>query len=204
MKPIRFLGTARRDLAAFPELARRQAGYELFMVQVGREPADFKSLPTVGSGAYEIRIRDAAGAFRVVYVAKFEEAGLCLARFSEEDPKDVPGGHQVGSAALQVNRRAVMKKKQARQVKGANNVFLDLGFPPHEAAVMLLRCELAEALRKWMEREGISQVEAAKRLGVVQPRISEIARNKVDKLSLDYLVGLCAKAGVSVAVKLAA
>jgi plasmid maintenance system antidote protein VapI len=55
-----------------------------------------------------------------------------------------------------------------------------------------------------MDREAISQVEAAKRLGVVQPRISEIARNKVDKLSLDYLVGLCAKAGVSVAVKLAA
>ena len=97
-----------------------------------------------------------------------------------------------------------MKKKQARQSKRANNVFLDLGFPPHEAAVMLLRCELAEALRKWMEREAISQVEAAKRLGVVQPRISEIARNKVDKLSLDYLVGLWAKAGLSVTVKLAA
>jgi predicted XRE-type DNA-binding protein len=97
-----------------------------------------------------------------------------------------------------------MKKKRAQQVKDANNVFLDLGFPPHEAAVMLLRCELAEALRRWMEREAISQVEAAKRLGVVQPRISEIARNKVDKLSLDYLVGLCAKAGVSVSVKLAA
>jgi len=97
-----------------------------------------------------------------------------------------------------------MKKKQSRKAKRTNNVFLDLGFPPHEAAVMLLRCELAEALRKWMDREGISQVEAAKRLGVVQPRISEIARNKVDRLSLDYLVGLCAKAGVSVAVKLAA
>lgn len=40
-------------------------------------------------------------------------------------------------------------------------------------------------------------------IGVAQPRISEIARNKVDKLSLDYLMGLCAKAGVSVAVKLA-
>jgi predicted XRE-type DNA-binding protein len=203
MKPIRFLGTARRDLAAFPELARRQAGYELFMVQVGREPADFKPLPTVGSGAYEIRIRDARCVPRRVR-GQVRGNGLCLARFSEEDPKDVPGRYQVGSAALQVNRRAVMKKKQSRQVKRANNVFLDLGFPPHEAAVMLLRCELAEALRKWMDREAISQVEAAKRLGVVQPRISEIVRNKVDKLSLDYLVGLCAKAGVSVAVKLAA
>ena len=35
MKPTRFLGTARRDLAGFPEFARRQAGYELFMVRVG-------------------------------------------------------------------------------------------------------------------------------------------------------------------------
>jgi len=63
---------------------------------------------------------------------------------------------------------------------------------------------VAEALRKWMTREGLTQAQAAKRLGVVQPRISEISCNKVDKLSLDYLVGLCAKAGLTVAVKLAA
>jgi predicted XRE-type DNA-binding protein len=87
-----------------------------------------------------------------------------------------------------------MKKANTRITRGSGNVFLDLGFPPHEAAVMLLRCELAEALRKWMAREGLTQAQAAKRLGVVQPRLSEIARNKVDKLSLDYLVGLCAKA----------
>lgn len=69
---------------------------------------------------------------------------------------------------------------------------------------MLLRCELAEALRKWIDREEITQAQAAERLGVAQPRISEIVRNKVDKLSLDYLVGLCAKAGVAVKVKTAA
>jgi predicted XRE-type DNA-binding protein len=95
-------------------------------------------------------------------------------------------------------------KRSNRASDGSGNVFLDLGFPPHEAAVMLLRCELAEALRKWMDREGCTQAQAAKRLGVSQPRISEIARNKVDKLSLDYLVGLCAKAGVSVKLKMAA
>ncbi len=97
-----------------------------------------------------------------------------------------------------------MKKGRARITRGSGNVFLDLGFPPHEAAVMLLRCEIVEALRKWMAREELTQAQAAKRLDVAQPRISEIARNKVDKLLLDYLVGLCAKAGVSVAVKLAA
>jgi predicted XRE-type DNA-binding protein len=97
-----------------------------------------------------------------------------------------------------------MKKTRTRITRGSGNVFLDLGFPPHEAAVMLLRCEIAEALRTWMTREELTQAQAAKHLGVVQPRISEIARNKVDKLSLDYLVGLCAKAGVSFTVKLAA
>lgn len=97
-----------------------------------------------------------------------------------------------------------MKKTTKHINRGSRNVFLDLGFPPHEAAVMLLRCELAEALRQWMARESLMQAQAAKRLGVVQPRISEIARNKVDKLSLDYLVSLCTKAGVSVAVRLAA
>jgi predicted XRE-type DNA-binding protein len=97
-----------------------------------------------------------------------------------------------------------MKKTDRRITKGSGNVFLDLGFSPHEAAIMLLRCELAEALRQWMARESLTEAQTAKRLGVVQPRISEIARNKVDKLSLDYLVGLCAKAGMSVAVRLAA
>jgi len=97
-----------------------------------------------------------------------------------------------------------MKKARKSGTESSGNVFIDLGFPPHEAAVLLLRCELAEALRKWIDREGITQAQAARRLGVSQPRISEISRNKVDKLSLDYLVGLCAKAGVAVKVRTAA
>jgi len=98
-----------------------------------------------------------------------------------------------------------MKKATRKSgTESSGNVFIDLGFPPHEAAVMLLRCELAEALRKWIEGACITQAQAARRLGVSQPRISEISRNKVDKLSLDYLVGLCAKAGVAVKVRTAA
>jgi predicted XRE-type DNA-binding protein len=88
--------------------------------------------------------------------------------------------------------------------KSSGNVFLDLGFPPHEAAVMLLRAQLAEALRAWMEHGALTQADAAKRLGVTQPRVSEITRGKVELLSLDYLVGLCAKAGIPVKMRLAA
>lgn len=57
----------------------------------------------------------------------------------------------------------------------------------------MLRCQFAELFRKWVDREGVGQAQAAKRLAVVQPRISEIACNKVDKLWLDYLMGLRAK-----------
>ncbi len=88
--------------------------------------------------------------------------------------------------------------------ESSGNIFLDLGFPPHEAEVMLLRAKLAEALRAWMERENLTQARAAKRLGITQPRISEITRGKVELLSMDYLVGLCAKAGIPVGVRLAA
>lgn len=55
MKVAYFVGTARKDLAHFPETARRRAGHEPFMVQVGRTPSDFKPMPGVGPGAYEIR-----------------------------------------------------------------------------------------------------------------------------------------------------
>jgi phage-related protein len=87
MKLACFVGTAREDLAAFPESARRRAGYELFMVQVGREPADFKLMPSVGPGAYEIRVRDEAGTFRVIYVAKFEHTVYVLHAFQKKTRK---------------------------------------------------------------------------------------------------------------------
>ncbi len=56
--------------------------------------------------------------------------------------------------------------------KSSGNVFIDLGFPPHEAAVMLLRAQLAEALRSWVEQNELTQAQAARKLGISQPRLS--------------------------------
>jgi predicted XRE-type DNA-binding protein len=91
-----------------------------------------------------------------------------------------------------------------RITESSGNIFLDMGYPPHEASVMLLRAELAEILRAWMERNRLTQAQAAKRLGISQPRVSEIVRGKVGLLSLDYLVGLCAKAKVPIGIHRAA
>lgn len=86
-KAVYFVGTARKDLASFPESARRRTGHELFMVQVGREPSDFKPMPSVGPGAYEIRVRDDAGAFRVIYVARIVDAVYVLHAFQKKTRK---------------------------------------------------------------------------------------------------------------------
>jgi len=78
MKPARFLGAAREALARFPKAARLRAGHELFMVQAGREPADWRPMPAIGAGACEIRVRVPGGAFRVFYVASLGDAVYVL------------------------------------------------------------------------------------------------------------------------------
>jgi phage-related protein len=83
-KPIVFCGSALDDLRAFPLTARREAGHQLDQVQHGREPDDWKPLSTVGPGVQEIRIRDGAGAFRVLYVAKFQDAVYVLHCFQKK------------------------------------------------------------------------------------------------------------------------
>lgn len=73
-KPVEFRGSSLDDLRGFPLDAKRAAGHQLDQVQNGQEPDDWKPMNTVGQGVKEIRIRDAAGAFRVIYVAKFSDA----------------------------------------------------------------------------------------------------------------------------------
>ena len=63
---LKFRGNAQDDLRSFPVLAKREAGHQLDQVQNGLEPDDWKPMPNIGAGVREIRIRDLAGAFRVI------------------------------------------------------------------------------------------------------------------------------------------
>jgi len=53
-------------------------------VQFGGEPTSFKPMPTVGAGAYEIRVRERSGSYRAIYVAKFEAAVYVLHAFQKK------------------------------------------------------------------------------------------------------------------------
>ncbi len=77
MKKLKFMGDSQAALASFPLEVRRYAGFELWQVQLGLMPSDFKPMPTVGAGAHEIRIK-LAGQWRVIYVAKQADAVYVL------------------------------------------------------------------------------------------------------------------------------
>ena len=87
MKPVHFVGTSREDFRELPDSAKETAGFQLFKVQQGKEPDDWKPMPSVGAGVQEIRVRDERGAYRVFYVAKFEEAVYVLHVFQKRSRK---------------------------------------------------------------------------------------------------------------------
>lgn len=83
MKEIRWAGSSYKDLCNFPVAARHEAGYELYLVQSGLEPTDWKPMSSIGAGAREIRLHR-GGEHRVLYVAKFEEAVYVLHAFEKK------------------------------------------------------------------------------------------------------------------------
>jgi predicted XRE-type DNA-binding protein len=98
-----------------------------------------------------IRARDESGAYRAIYVAKFET-----------------------------------------------------GFDPAEAKVMALRAEVMIRIEQHLKAQGCTQAEAAKRLGITQPRVSRLIKGKWQDFSLDMLLTLAARAGLKPELKLAA
>jgi phage-related protein len=84
---VEFLGSSLDDLRAFPPAAQREAGHQIDQVQNGLNPDDWKPMNTVGQGFKEIRIRDSAGAFRVVYIARFADAVYVIHCFQKKTEK---------------------------------------------------------------------------------------------------------------------
>lgn len=80
----------------------------------------------------------------------------------------------------------------------SGNVFADLGFAPDEAEHLKLRAQLMGAVRDLIQKRKLTQTQAAKLLGVTQPRISDLMRGKIDLFSMDMLVSMLAQAGVHV------
>ena len=80
MKEIIWLGATHSEVRTYPPEVRQDIGYNLDKVQRGLSPSDWKPMTSIGAGVKEIRIH-ATNEYRVLYVAKFEEAIYVLHSF---------------------------------------------------------------------------------------------------------------------------
>ena len=87
-----------------------------------------------------------------------------------------------------------------RMQRSSGNVFADLGFPPEEAAHLLIRADLMGRVRDVIAARGLTQKAAAKALGVTQPRVSDLARGRIELFSIDTLVEMLTRFDVTVTV----
>lgn len=89
-----------------------------------------------------------------------------------------------------------------RITPAGRSVFYEL-FPEEEAAELTIRSGLLMGLSQWLKANALTQVEAAKKLGITQARVSEIKNGKIDKFSIAQLIRLAARAGLQPRVQLA-
>jgi predicted XRE-type DNA-binding protein len=97
-----------------------------------------------------------------------------------------------------------MKKEKLKITKSSGNVYIDLGFPPEEVAILAMRSELMCRLEILIRDKQWTQAEAAQVLGISQSRVSNLIRGKFEKFSLDMLITLATRAGKKVELKMAA
>lgn len=83
-KPVKFLGDALKRLRAFPAHVRQDVGYQLDRLQQGLQPEDFKPMAGIGLGVEEIRVWGESGAYRVIYIARRQEAVYVLHVFQKK------------------------------------------------------------------------------------------------------------------------
>jgi len=88
--------------------------------------------------------------------------------------------------------------EKLKMERGSGNIFLDIGFDKVEAENLKLRSALMMRIEDWVAASGLTQAAAAKVLGLTQPRLNALLKGKIGLFSLDALVNVASKAGLSV------
>jgi phage-related protein len=100
MKLVIWQGSSKTDLKSCPSVVVDNAGHQLFRVQCGLDPDDWKPMPSIGVGVKEIRLRDATGAVRIVYIATRPQGVYVLHCFQKKTQKTRVGDFQLARERL--------------------------------------------------------------------------------------------------------
>lgn len=77
---IDFLGSSLKDIRQFPADVMTDCGFQIYRLPMGEAALDVKPMASIGKGVEEIRLKDRDGIYRVIYVARYEEAVMPLIR----------------------------------------------------------------------------------------------------------------------------
>jgi len=88
--------------------------------------------------------------------------------------------------------------QKLKRIRGSDNIFADLGFSTGEAENLKMRSDLMMGIEMFYRRSGLTQAQAAKRLGISQPRLNALLKSRIDQFSLDALVNIASRAGLNV------
>jgi phage-related protein len=86
---IAWEGDSREVLKGFPEGVRQNFGFELWQLQLGERPSDYRPLPSIGAGVYELRDQDQRAWYRVVYLSRTNNVIYVLHCF-EKKSREMP------------------------------------------------------------------------------------------------------------------
>jgi len=88
--------------------------------------------------------------------------------------------------------------ERMKRVRGSGNVFRDIGFDRTEAENLKLRSDLMIRIEEFFRRSGMTQADGARALGLTQPRLNALLKGRMELFSLDALVTIANRAGMSV------
>ena len=82
-------GDSKEVLQSFPEAARQNLGFDLWQLQQGEKPGDYRPLPSIGAGVFELRDQDERAWYRLIYLSRIENVIYVLHCF-EKKSREVP------------------------------------------------------------------------------------------------------------------
>lgn len=193
------MGDSLQAIRGFPDGARRAAGFQIERLQRGLDPDDWKPMTSVGVGVREIRVREPAGVFRVIYVTKLTDAIVVLHAFQKTTERTAKTGRGLGSCASEGSVAEHIEMTEER----FGSVWDAIESSPADAAAMRARADLMMAIREVVDGWTVTPAEAARRLGITRSSFDDLVRGKIDKFSLEALVKLAAAAGLTVRLEVA-
>jgi phage-related protein/predicted XRE-type DNA-binding protein len=205
------MGSSRKDLRAFPRQVRADIGKALYAAQMGDNDPAAKPLKGFGgAGVMEIVDRHDTNTYRAVYTVQFAGVVYALHAFQKKSKRGIATPPRIsnssaagwrmpgGSTTKGRTEMATKKKNTISYEKSSGNVFADLGLPNPEQE--LLKARLALQIYRIIKARKFTQAQAGTIIGIAQPQVSLLMRNRSGNFSVERLMTFLTALGQDVEI----